>query len=115
MNAGRHVHHIADDCQRGALVHMAVHKGMEQARSDFMYGLAVDDSDAGYVTLMAHEAWEAFSRPVEFDYPQYARTLFLRAFQSGYQTHLKNMAAGKHESAQELVAVIETQLGLSSA
>jgi hypothetical protein len=115
MSAGRHLHQIADDHQRGALVKMAVHTAMEQARSDFMFGLAVDDSDSGYVTLMAHEAWEAFSSHVEFDYPQYARTLFLHGYQSGYRTHLANVAAGRYESAQDLVAAIEMQLGLSSS
>jgi hypothetical protein len=115
VNAGRHLHHIADDRQRDALMHYAVHKGIEQARGDFMFGMAVDDSEAEHLTLMAHDAWETFCRHVEFDYPQYARTLFLHGFRSGYRTHLLNLAASRHASAHELVAAVETQMGLSSS
>src|SRR5215469_8144296 len=115
MNVRKRLHHIADDHQRGALVRIAVDKGMEQARGDFMYAMLAEGLEDEGPTLVAREAWEAFSRHVEFDYSQYARTLFLRGFQVGYRTHLLNLAAGGHESAHDLAAAIEAELGLTSA
>jgi hypothetical protein len=114
MNVGKRLHHIADDHQRGALVRIAIDKGMEQARGDFMYAMLADGLDDESLMVVACDAWDAFSRHVEFDYPRYAWTLYLRGFQSGYRTHLLNLAAGRHESAHDLVATIEAELGLSS-
>jgi hypothetical protein len=114
MNASKHLHHIADDHQRGALVRIAVDKGMQQARGDFFYALLVEGLDDESLTMMAREAWDAISRYVEFDYPQFAQTLYLHGFRLGYRTHLRNLAAGKHESAHNLVAILEAEMGLSS-
>jgi hypothetical protein len=114
MNAGKHLHHIADDHQRGALVRIAIDKGMEQACGDFFYALLVEGLGDLGLSMVAGEAWDVYSRHVEFDYPRFAQTLFLRGFRLGYRTHLRNLADGKHQSAHELVAVLEADMGLSS-
>jgi hypothetical protein len=114
MNADKYLHHIADDYQRGVLVRRAVDRGMEQARGDFLYAMVEEGLDDEGLALVAREAWDAFSRYVEFDYSHFAQTLFLRGFRSGYRTHLRNLAAGRHESAHDLVAAIEAEMGLSS-
>jgi hypothetical protein len=114
MSAVKHLHHIADNHQRGALMGRAIDKGMEQARGDFFYALLVEGLDDQGLSMVAGEAWKAYSRHVEFDYPRFAQTLFLRGFKLGYRTHLRNVADGRHESAHELVAVLEADMGLSS-
>jgi hypothetical protein len=115
MNAGKHLHHIADDHQRGVLVRIAVDKGVEQARGDFFHALLVEGLDDETLMLFAGEAWDSFSRLVEFDYPQFAQTLFLQAYRSAYHAHLLQLASGKHANTHDLVAAIEAEIGLTSA
>lgn len=113
MHNGKPLHHIADDHQRAAVIRLAVHKGVDQARGDFFHALLVEGLDDESLLLFAHEEWEAFARHVAFDYPGYAQTLFFQAYRSAYRAHLSRLASGGSASARELVAAIEEEIGLS--
>jgi len=114
MHDGKPLHHIADDHQRAALIRLAVHKAVDQARGDFFHVLLVEGLDDDSLTLFAREEWDSFARHVTFDYPRYAQTLFFRAYRSAYRAHLSRLANGETASTSELVAAIEEEIGLGS-
>jgi hypothetical protein len=115
MHDGKPLHHIADDRQRAALIRLAVHKGVDQARGDFFHVLLMEGLDDGSLALFAREEWDVFTRHVAFDYPRYAQTLFLQAYRSAYRAHLSGLAHGRPASTSELVAAIEEEIGLGPA
>ena len=58
MHVDKRLHHIADDYQRGALVRIAVDKGMEQARGDFVYATLVEGlDDADLQLVQVRKRW----------------------------------------------------------
>jgi hypothetical protein len=104
--------HIADDHHRRLLILHAVRKGIDQARGDFYHALLVDGLDDESLDLFAREVWEAYQRQVTFDYPQFAETLFLRAYRTSYRRHLEDVASGRHTDPQAVAQTIETVFGL---
>lgn len=108
------LHSIADNRQRAALLRAAISKGQEQARGDFFYALLTEGLDDESLTLFAREACDAYFRQIEFDYPQFAQSLFLRAYRLAYHARLRDLADGQHQSADELLAAVEAEAGLSS-
>lgn len=115
MNTAKYHHSIASDAQRSALVRVAVSKGMEQARGDFFHALLVEGLDDESLALFARDEWERLSLHIQFDYPQFAQALFLRAYQSAYRAHLVHLANGTHESPHDLTRAVETEIGLTQA
>jgi hypothetical protein len=107
-------HSIADDHQRAALLRSAISKGQEQARGDFIYALLTDGLDDESLTLFAREAYDTRFHQIEFDYPQFAQSLFLGAYRLAYRARLRDLANGQHHSADELVALVEAEAGLIS-
>jgi hypothetical protein len=107
-------HHIADDHSRGLLVQHAIRRGIEQARGDFYHALLVDGLDDEGLNLVADEAWNVYHRQVEFDYPQYAETLYVYAFRVAYRRHLENVAQGEPTDPVALARAIEVDLGLTA-
>jgi hypothetical protein len=108
-----HTHSIASDHQRAALVRAAVGKGVEQARGDFYYGLLSEGLDDESVALFAGEEWQRLARHMIFDYPQFARKLYLHAYQLAYRMHLSALVTGHSLSTQDLVAAVEAEIGLT--
>jgi len=115
MHDGKPLHHIASDHQRAALIRLAVHKGVEQARGDFFHVLLVEGLDDESLLLFAREEWEVFARQVTFDYPRFAEALFVSAYRTAYRNHLSRLASGQPPSTYELVAAAEEAIGLGSA
>lgn len=105
-------HHVADDQHRGQMVAHALRKGIEQARGDFFYAMLTEGLDDEGLSLCAHEAWNAYHRQVTFDYPQFAETLFLRAYRDAYRRHLHDVARGKHTDTLALARAVEIAFGL---
>jgi hypothetical protein len=106
---------VADDHQRRDLIRWAIAKGREQARGDFLYGLAMDGLDDESIALFAEEAWRLYGRQVEFDYPRFAHSLCLRGYRAAYRTCVRDLADGKHHSTEELVTAVEAEAGLGQA
>lgn len=114
MNRHLHTHSIANDQHRAALVRMAVQKGVERARGDFHFALMSEGLDDETIALFAHDAWEALAQRMVFDYPQFAQKLYMQAYRSAYRAHLNALANGDYHTTAELVAAIETEIGLTS-
>jgi aminopeptidase N len=113
MNRDQHTHSIANDHHRAALIHMAAQKGVEQARGDFHFALMSEGLDDETIALFAHDAWEALTRRMVFDYPQFAQKLYLHAYRSAYRAHLNALASAEYHTTAELVAAIEAEIGLT--
>ena len=110
----RHLHFIADDFQRRAMIQTAVRKAIELARDSFFHGLMIDAMDDEEVGFFAAEAWTAYSRLIEFDYPTYAETLFRQAYRMAYRVYQRDLPNGVHPSAVTLTEEFETEIGLQS-
>lgn len=112
MGVHRTYHHVADDHHRSLLVLHAVRKGIEQARGDFFYALLADGLDDESLGIFARDAWNAYHQRVTFDYPQFAETLFLHAYQTAYRRHLEEVTHGRSTDPVALALTIEIALGL---
>lgn len=110
----RHLHFIADDFQRKAMIQTAVRKAMELARDSFFHGLMIDALADDELSLFAGEAWKAYDRLIEFDYPTYAETLFLQAYRTAYRVYQRDLPNGVHPSAVTLADEFEAEIGLVS-
>src|SRR5262245_2632187 len=115
MHMRRYFHSIADDHKRGALLWAAVNAAREQARGDFFHALLIEGVDDESLTCLANDAWATYARHIEFDYPQFAQGLFLRAYQSAYRAYLLEGVSGQHRSASGLVAAIEAEIARATA
>lgn len=113
MNYRPRLHSIANDHQRAALVRAAAMKGVEQARGDFYYGMLMEGQDEESIAIFADEAWDMFSRHTEFDYPQFARKLYVQAYRSAYSKHVQALASGHSLTTAELFAAVEAEIGLT--
>jgi hypothetical protein len=105
-------HTIASDFQRSALLQLAMRKAVELARDSFYHGLAVEDLTEYDQSLFAEDAWTRFSQTVSFDYPDYAHTLFLLAFQAAYRASAHDLPRGIHPDTHALANTLEIELGL---
>jgi hypothetical protein len=108
----RHLHFIADDFQRRAMIQTAMRKAIELARDNFFHGLGADALLDDDVALFAGEAWKAYDRVIEFDYPTYAQSLFFKAYQMAYQVYQRELPHGIHPSSVTLAEEFEEQAGL---
>ncbi len=111
----RHLHFIADDYQRKAMIQTAMRKAIELARDSFFHGLMIDALGDEDLAFFAGEAWKAYTRTIEFDYPTYAETLFLQAYINAYRVYQRELPKGVHPSAVTLAEEFEAELGLVSA
>ncbi len=115
MSTSKHLFHsVADDRQRVALIRTAISKGQEQARGDFFYALLPEGLDDDSLMLFAREACDGHLRLIDYDYPQFAQTLFLRAYRAAYRVRVLDLANGQYHNPDELVAVVEAEVGLAS-
>lgn len=108
----RHLHFIADDAQRRAMIQTAVRKAIELARDSFFHGLMIDAMDDEDLALFAGEAWKAYTSAIEFDYPSYAETLFLGGYRMAYRVYQRDLPHGIHPSAVTLADQFEAEIGL---
>jgi len=110
----RHLHFIADDFQRKAMIQAAIRKAIELARDSFFHGLMIEALGDEELSLFAGEAWKAYSLVIEFDYPTYAETLFLQAYLMAYRVYQRDLPNGIHPSAVTLADQFEAEIGLVS-
>ena len=108
----RHLHFIGDDFQRRAMIQTAIRKAIELARDNFFHGLGVDALQDDDLALFSGEAWNAYGRMIEFDYPTYAQSLFMRAYRMAYQIYQRDLPQGIHPSTVTLTEEFEEQAGL---
>ena len=108
----RHLHFIGDDFQRRAMIQTAMRKAIELARDNFYHGLMMDALTDDDLALFAGEAWKAYDRVIEFDYPTYAQSLFLQAYRMAYQVYQRDLPHGVHPSTVTLTEEFEEQAGL---
>lgn len=99
-------HSIADDYHQRLIVHRAVTQAREQARSAFLFGMDADGLDAEGVSILADEAWRIYQARITFDYPLYARTLFLHAYRTAYRVYIQGLAHGHAVDATLLTSDI---------
>ncbi len=104
--------HIADDVQRNALIRSAMQKAVDLAREGFYHALMVEGLDDETLALFAQEGWERFNALLEFDYPQYARTLYISAYLAAYRATVDELPHGRHPNTADLAAAFEAELGL---
>ncbi len=101
---------VASDFQRGALIQMAMRRAGEIARESFYHGLMMDDLGNAEVSLFAEDAWERYCLLVTFDYPDYAHTLFLRAYRAGYRAYCDDLPRGIHPDTHVLAELLEEEM-----
>jgi hypothetical protein len=105
-------HSIASDYLRGAMLQFAMRKAADLAGESFYHGLGIESLGGDDVLVFAEDSWRKYSLSIDFDYPQYAQKLFLRAFQSAYLAYMRELPNGLHPSLPDLVAAFEAQVGL---
>lgn len=103
-------HSVASDFQRGALIQIAIRRAGEIVRESFVHGLMVDDLGDAEVTLFAEDAWERYCKTVTFDYPDFAHTLFLRAYRMGYKAYAADLPRGIHPNTYVLAELLEEEI-----
>ncbi|HEV7129911.1 MAG TPA: hypothetical protein VGN32_20930 [Ktedonobacterales bacterium] len=108
------VRHIADDYQRSALVRVAVQRAVELADEDFYHAQTVHGMADADLDMFAQHGLGMFSAIAEFDYQQFARDLYLRAYKAAYRAHLRDLVDGIRRAAGELVDAIERETRLST-
>jgi hypothetical protein len=59
------------------------------------------------------DAWKAFDRVIEFDYPTYARALYFQAYLMAYRVYQRDLPHGIQPSAASLVEAFEVEVGLA--
>jgi hypothetical protein len=109
----KHLYFIADDLQRRAMIQAAMAKAIELARDGFFHGLMIDALEDSELQLFADEAWKAYDRIIEFDYPTYAEELFLQAYRMAYRVYQRDLPHGIQPSAASLVESFEVDIGLA--
>jgi hypothetical protein len=110
----KHLYFIADDHQRRAMIQAAMAKAIELARDSFFHGLMIDALDDSDLQVFAGEAWKAYDRIIEFDYPTYAQALFLQAYRMSYRVYQRDLPHGIQPSAASLAESFEADIGLAS-
>ncbi len=101
---------IASDFQRGAIIQVAMQRAGEIARESFYHGLMVGDLGEAELALFAEAAWKRFSLTVTFDYPDYARDLFLRAYHMAYRANADDLPRGIHPNTYVLAELLEEEI-----
>jgi hypothetical protein len=109
----KHLYFIADDLQRRAMIQTAIRKAIELARDSFFHGLMIDALDDSELQDFIDDAWKAYDRVVEFDYPTYARVLFFHAYRMAYRIYQRDLPHGIQPSAASLVEAFEAEIGLA--
>jgi hypothetical protein len=108
----KHLYFIADDLQRRAMIQTAIRKAIELARDSFFHGLMIDALDDSELKVFIDDAWSAYDRVIEFDYPTYARALFFQAYRMAYLVYQRDLPHGIQPSAASLVEAFEVEVGL---
>jgi hypothetical protein len=106
------LHTVASDYLRGAMLQRAMRKAADLAGESFYHGLGLDSLGTDDLRIFAEDAWGKYSLSIDFDYPHYAHTLFLRAFQTAYMAYLRELPNGVHPSLPDLVSAFEVEMGL---
>jgi CRISPR/Cas system-associated endoribonuclease Cas2 len=109
----KHLHFIADDFQRRAMIQTAVAKAIQLVQDSFFQGLMIDALDDLEIVVFAGEAWKAYARVIEFDYPTYAEALFLQAYRMAYRVYQRDLPHGIQPSAASLAEAFEAEIGLA--
>ena len=110
----RRVRHVADDYQRLALIRAATERAAQLADEDFYHAQSIEGMPEADLDAFASHALTVFSGIEEFDYQQYARTLYLRAYKAAYRTHLRDLASGIRRGPGELADVVMSEIAASS-
>jgi hypothetical protein len=103
-------HSVASDYQRGVMIQNALQRAGEIARECFYNGLMLEDLGDAEVALFAEDAWARCCRMVTFDYPEYAHSLYLRAYRMGYRAYADDLPRGIHPNTYVLAELFEEQL-----
>jgi hypothetical protein len=101
---------IASDFQRGAMIQVAMRRAGEIARESFYHGLMVGDLGGAELAFFAEDAWGRFSMSVTFDYPDYAHSLFLRAYEMAYRAYADDLPRGIHPNTFVLAELLEEEV-----
>jgi hypothetical protein len=109
----KRVFHIADDVQRNALIRSAMQKAVHLAKESFYHALMVDALDDATLALFAQEGWERLGAALEFDYPQYARTLYVSAYLAAYRAAIHDLPHDQYPNTAELAAAFEAEQGFT--
>jgi hypothetical protein len=109
----KQVHSVASDFQRTAMLQFAMRKASELAREAFYHGLGTLEMGDEDLALFAEEEWRRYTRAIEFDYPSYARTLFVDAHRMAYRAYSGALPHDVHPNLQILIAEFETEMGLA--
>jgi hypothetical protein len=110
----KHLYFIADDLQRRAMIQTAIIKAIELTRDSFFHGLMIDALDDSDLQVFADDAWKAYDRIIQFDYPTYAETLFLQAYRMAYRVYQRDLPHGIQPRATSLAEAFEAEIGLAS-
>jgi hypothetical protein len=113
MLMSKRIFHIADDVQRGGLIRVAMQKAVALAHECFFHAMMVDGLDDDALELFAHEAWAQLAGAYDFDYPRYARSLFVKAYKTAYRAAMRELPDARHPNTAELVAAFEAAIGLT--
>lgn len=111
---GQQLHSVASDYLRGAMLQFAMRKAADLAGESFYHGLGLDSLGSDDLLIFAEDAWRKYSLSIDFDYPQYAHKLFLRAFQAAYLVYMRELPNGVHPSLPDLVVAFEAEVGLQT-
>ncbi len=101
---------IASDFQRRAMIQVAMQRAGEIARESFYHGLMMNDLGEAELALFAEDAWERFCKTVTFDYPGYARTLFVQAYRMAFYAYADNLPRGIHTNPHVIAELLEEKM-----
>jgi hypothetical protein len=106
---------VASDFQRNAMVQVAIQRAGEIARESFYHGLMAVDLGDAELALFATDAWDRFSQSVTFDYPDYARMLFQRAYHRAYQAYADDLPRGIHPNPYVIAELLDEEMRQAGA
>ena len=109
----KQVHSIASDLLRVAMIQSAMRHAAELARESFYHGLGIGDIPDTELVPFAEDAWRKYTLRVTFDYPDYAHTLFVHAYQMAYQAYARELSKGLHPNVPILAEEFEALRGLA--
>jgi hypothetical protein len=109
----KQVHSIASDFLRTYMIQSAMRKAAELARDNFYYGLGSMDISGEDLSFFAEDAWRSYTLTISFDYPRYAHTLFLQAYQRAYRAYEGELPHGLHPNIPILATEFEIEMGLA--
>jgi hypothetical protein len=109
----KQLHSVASNFLRTAMLQYAMRKASDLAGEGFYFGLGTVDLRDEDLALFAEEAWRTYTLTIYFDYPGYAHSLFLQAYQMAYRAYAQGLPNDLHPNLPILIAEFETRMGLA--